>query len=193
MRNESIDRVMTVSPAMLAPGDLLTKARELFESTGIHHIPVVDNGQLVGILSASDFLKLYLLKDINESLDKLTVRQLMQPNPVVLDSGANLRDAAEKFSVGEFHALPVVADDGTVAGIVTTSDLVQYMLQQLPRGDGSIQEDASDLRNLAAENNLLKAVSDAAEHYMRSGHADREHSVLVQRLGALRKSKAVIC
>ena len=65
MRNESIDRVMTVSPAMFAPGDLLTKARELFESTGIHHIPVVDNGQLVGILSASDFLKLYLLKDIN--------------------------------------------------------------------------------------------------------------------------------
>lgn len=192
MRNESIDRVMTVSPATLAPDDLLAKARELFESTGIHHIPVVDNGQLTGILSASDFLKLYLLKDSNELLGKVTVRQLMHPNPVVLDSGASLRDAAERFSAGEFHALPVVADDGTVAGIVTTSDLVQYMLQHVPRGDGSIQEDASDLRNLAAENSLRKAVCDAAEHYMRSGHADREHSVLVQRLDALRKSKVVM-
>jgi acetoin utilization protein AcuB len=187
MRNESIDRVMTVSPATVAPGDLLAKARELFESSGIHHMPVVDNGQLVGILSASDFLKLHLLKNSNELMDKVTVRQLMQPNPVVLDSGANLRDAAEKFSVGEFHALPVVGDDGTVAGIVTTSDLLQYMLQHVPRGDGSIQEDASDLRSLAAENHLLKAVYDAAEHYIRSGHADHEHSVLVQSLDALRK------
>jgi len=191
MRNQSIDKVMTVSPVTVTPGDELSKARQLFDSTGVHHMPVVDDGQLVGILSASDFLKLHLLKNLNESLEKITVGQVMQPNPVVLQSGANLRDAAEKFSAGEFHALPVMGDDGAVAGIVTTSDLVQYLLQNVPRGDGSIQEHTDDARDLAAENRLLRSVCDAAEHYMRSGHADREHSVLVQKLDALRKSKAV--
>ena len=187
MRNESINRIMTVSPAMLAPGDLLAKARELFESNGIHHVPVVDNGELVGILSASDLLTLRLLKDVNAALEKVTVAQFMHPNPVLLHSDVSLRDAAEKFSAGEYHALPVVDEDGAVVGIVTTSDLVQYLLQHLPRGDGSIQKDASDLRNLAEENRLLKAACDAAEHYMRSGHADHEHSVLVKRLDDLRR------
>ena len=182
MRNQSIDRVMTVSPITITPGDTLTAARKLFESSGVHHMPVVDDGRLVGILSASDFLKLHLLKNINESLDKVTVAQLMHPNPVVLQSGASLRDAAEKFSAGEFHALPVMGDDGKIAGIVTTSDLVQYLLQHVPRGDGSIQEDATDLRTMVAENRLMKAVCDAAEHYMRSGHAEREHSVLMKAL-----------
>ena len=189
MRNESIGRVMTVSPATVAPDDLLAEASDLFASTGIHHVPVVDSGQLVGILSASDFLKLHLLKNSKVPLDKVTVRQLMQKDPVVLNFGANLRDAAEEFSSGKFHALPVVGDDGAVAGIVTTSDLVQYLLRHVPRDDGSIHEGATDPRNLGAEIRLLKAVCDAAEHYVRSGHADHEHSVLVQRLDALRRSK----
>ena len=191
MRNQSIDRVMTTSPVTVAPDDTLDKARKLFESGGVHHIPVVEKGQLTGILSASDFLKLHLLKDIDSALDKVFVRQLMQANPVVLRSGANLRDAAQEFSSGKFHALPVVDDEGAVVGIVTTSDLVQYLLQHVPRGDGSIVEDTRNVQALAPDVRLMKAVCDAAEHYMRSGHADREHSVLVQKLDALRRSKPV--
>ena len=191
MRNQSIDRVMTTSPVTVSPDDTLAQARKLFESAAVHHIPVTENGQLTGILSASDFLKLHLLKDIDDSLDKVLVRQLMQPNPVVLRSGANLRDAAQEFSSGAFHALPVVDDDGALAGIVTTSDLVQYLLQHVPRGDGSIVEDTRKVQALAPDVRLMKAVCDAAEHYMRSGHADREHSVLVQRLDALRRSRTI--
>jgi len=190
MRNEAIDRIMTVKPATLGPGDSLATAAELFESTGMHHAPIVDAGELVGILSATDFLKLHLLKSRNLSLDKVKIRQLMQTNPVVLPYGASLRDAAEKFMVGEFHALPVIDDDGAVAGIITTSDLVQYLLQHVPRGDGSLEEDTSDPRNPDEHTRRLKAVCKAAEHYIRSGHADREHSVLVQRLDELRSSNA---
>lgn len=193
MRNEPIDRIMTVQPATVAPGDSLTHARELFESTGMHHVPVVDDGELVGILSASDFLKLHFLKSKNASLAQAKVRQLMRANPVVLPYSSSLRDAAEKLLVGEFHALPVIDDDGAVVGIITTSDLVQYLLHHVPRGDGSIHEDASDLRNLVEQNRLLKAASVAAELYIRSGHADHEHSVLVKRLDALRSSSAVQC
>lgn len=191
MRNETIDRIMTVKPATVAPDDTLAIAAELFSSTGVHHAPVVDHGQLVGILSATDFLKLHLLDSDNLPIDKIKVRQLMQTNPVVLPLDTSLRDAAEKFLVGEFHALPVI-DDGALVGIITTSDLTQYLLQRLPRDDGSLQEESSDPRALVAQNRLLKAVCDAAELYIRSGHAEHEHSVLVQRLDELRSSNVVV-
>ncbi|MGI9272719.1 MAG: CBS domain-containing protein [Woeseiaceae bacterium] len=189
MRNETIDRIMTVNPATVAPGDLLATAAALFESAGVHHAPVVDSGELVGILSATDFLKLHLLKSSNVPLEKVKVRQLMQTNPVVLPHSASLRDAAEKFMVGEFHALPVIDDDGALTGIITTSDLVQYVLQHVPKGDGSLEENTSEPRDVDEQTRRLKAVCKAAEHYIRSGHADREHSVLVKRLDELRSSK----
>jgi CBS domain-containing protein len=191
MRNEPIDKIMTVSPATIEPGDSLTKACELFASTALHHLPVVDNGELVGILSATDFLKLHLLKSRSVSLDRAKVRHLMQDNPVALPCSASLRDAAEKLLVGEFHALPVIDDDGAVAGIITTSDLAQYLLHHVPRDDGSLREATSDPRNPDEQKHLLKAVCAAAELYIRSGHADHEHSVLVKRLDEMRQSNAI--
>ena len=191
MRNEPINRIMTVSPATIQPDDSLAKACKLFESTALHHLPVVDNGELVGILSASDFLKLHLLKGRSVSLDRAKVRQLMQDNPTVLPCNASLRDAAEKLLAGDFHALPVVDEGGAVAGIITTSDLAQYLLHHLPRDDGSIQGAATGPRDPDEQKHLLKAVCVAAELYIRSGHADHEHSVLVRRLDEMRQSNAV--
>ncbi len=191
MRNEKISRIMSEWPATVKPDDLLSEARELFETHSIHHLPVVEDGALVGILSASDFLKLYLLDKDSPSLPRATVRHLMHQNPVIIGADATLRDAAEKLAVGEFHALPVIDDDTQLVGIVTTSDLLEYLLQHVPRGDGSILEDVSELQELAEDNRLLKAVCQAAELYIRSGHADREHSVLVKALTDLRESRSV--
>ncbi|MDJ0699355.1 MAG: CBS domain-containing protein [Woeseiaceae bacterium] len=191
MRNEKIGRIMSEWPATVSPGDLLSEARELFEAHGIHHLPVVDVETLVGILSTSDFLKLFLLDRSSPSLRRAEVRHVMHRNPVVIHVDATLREAAEKLAVGEFHALPVIDDDARLVGIVTTSDLLEYLLQHVPRGDGSILEDVSELQELAEDNRLLKAACQAAELYIRSGHADREHSVLVKALSDLRESKSV--
>ena len=57
------------------------------------------------------------------------------------------------------------------------------MLRSLPVGDGSIIEEADDsIGALVEENRRLRAVCEAAEHYIRSGLADREHTLLVKRL-----------
>lgn len=191
MRNENISRIMTECPATVAPDDLLSAARELFETHGIHHLPVVDHGRLVGMLSASDFLKLHLLDQGSTALPHARVRHVMHPNPVVIARCASLREAAEKLAVGEFHALPVIDEDTTLAGIVTTSDLVEHLLKHLPRGDGSIIEDGSELRELVERNRVLRAACEAAELYVRSGNADREHSILVKRLADARESSAI--
>jgi CBS domain-containing protein len=191
MRNEQLSRIMSEWPATVTPGDFLSEARELLETHQIHHLPVIDNGRLVGVLSASDFLKLHLLDKDSAALTRARVRHIMRANPVVIGADATLREAAEKLSVGEFHALPVIDDDGALVGIVTTSDLLEYLLKHVPRGDGSVVEDGGELQGLVESNSALKAVCHAAERYIRSGHADREHSVLIKRLAEARSAKAV--
>jgi CBS domain-containing membrane protein len=139
MRDTAINRIMTTNPETVQSGDPAMAAKELLESGDIHHLPVIHEGKLVGIVSSTDLLKLYLLDEGRVPIFKATVRQIMQSDPVVLESGANLRDAAEKLSEGGFHALPVVDPDRTLVGIVTSSDLIDHLLQQIPTGDGSIR------------------------------------------------------
>lgn len=190
MRDTSIDRIMTINPVMIGPGDSAAKARELLETSAIHHLPVVENGRLVGIVSSADLLKLYVL-DQEVALSALaTVSQIMELKPVVLTTTATLRDAAEKLMSGGFHALPVVDEDRNLVGIVTSVDLIDALLKSLPVGDGSIvQAPEHSLSDLMEDNRLMLQACDAAELYVRSGHAEHEHSVLIKCLADLRRHK----
>lgn len=181
MRDTPIDRIMTTDPVIIGPGDSAAKARKLFEASAIHHLPVVDNGRLVGMVSSADLLKLYVLDEDAALATLATVSQIMELDPVVLTTTATLRDAAEKLMNGGFHALPVVDADRSLVGIVTSVDLVDALLRSLPVGDGSIIEaPAHSLSDLMEDNRLLRQVCKAAELYLRSGHGEHEHSVLIK-------------
>lgn len=190
MRDAPIDKIMTTDPTTIGPADSAARARELLETASIHHLPVVDNGKLVGIVSSADLLKLYMLDEQTTLSAHATVSQIMELHPTVIDNTAKLRDAAEKLVTGGFHALPVVDAGNVLVGIVTSSDLIDALLKTLPVGDGSIIEaPEQDLANVIEHNRQLRQVLDAAEHYVRSGHAEREHSVLLKCLAAVRGSE----
>lgn len=224
MRDIAINRIMTTDPVTTGPYDSVASAIELLESRDIHHLPVVEDGVLVGILSSTDLLKLHILRERPEALAAIRVSQIMVPDPVTLDVFADLIDVAKALSDGSFHALPVVEADNVLVGIVTSSDLVNHLLMQIPRGDDSLLEKkrngqvgqvsdaelASVLRlakasvdsnqpsrmaevllYLREQNRLLRDVSQAAELYMRSGHGEREHAVLVKALEEVQRKAAV--
>lgn len=46
-----------------------------------------------------------------------------------MEASLSIRDVAEILSTEEYHALPVV-EDGKLVGIVTTTDVIKYMLEQ---------------------------------------------------------------
>ena len=215
MRDIAINRIMTVDPVTIGPDAPVAEARQMLVSLDIHHLPVVEDGVLVGILSSADLLKVHVLRDKPAALDAIRVRQVMEPDPVTLDVFADLIDVATALTNGSFHALPVVEDDNVLVGIVTSTDLINHLLMQIPRGDGSVHEGggeqtrgsvrdadiASVLRlakasvesghgnrmaevvlYLREQNRLLAAVAKAAELYVRSGHAEHEHAVLLRAL-----------
>ena len=228
MRDIAINRIMTTDPVTIGPDASAATAIELFESRDIHHLPVVVDGVLTGILSSTDLLKLHILRERPEALAAIRVSQIMVPDPVTLDVFADLIDVAKALSDGSFHALPVVETDNVLVGIVTSSDLVNHLLMQIPQGDSSLQESkqeskqegqagtvsdaelAAALRQARAsvdsgqpselaevllylreQNRLLRDASKAAELYMRSGHGEHEHAVLVKALAEVQRKAAV--
>jgi CBS domain-containing protein len=224
MRDIAINRIMTTDPVTIGPDASVATAIELLESRDIHHLPVVVDGVLTGILSSTDLLKLHILKERPAALAAIKVSQIMVPDPVTLDVFADLIDVAKALSDGSFHALPVVEAENVLVGIVTSSDLVNHLLMQIPRGDSSLQDrkqenpagtvsdadlaaalrlarasvDSGQQSKLAEvflylreQNRLLRDVSTAAELYMRSGHAEHEHAVLVKALAEVQRKAAV--
>ena len=85
MRDIAVDRVMTTDPSTVESGDPLSVAQQQFESGAIHHLPVVSDGTLVGIISSSDLLKFHLLDGGTAAVPSATVDQVMESNPVVLE------------------------------------------------------------------------------------------------------------
>jgi CBS domain-containing protein len=123
---------MTPDPASISPQSSAAEARRMLDSNVINHLPVVEGNRVVGIVSSSDLLKLHLLDDTQTIFARATVDQIMETNLIVIDRKATLRQAAEKLSMGNFHALPVVNRKRELVGIVTSSDLIGELLKHLP-------------------------------------------------------------
>lgn len=133
-----ISEIMSKNIIALNRDDDLETAEILFKRHKIRHIPVVNGEVIIGMLSYSDLLRISFadaVYDNEEEVDSLvynmfTIDQVMVKDVVTVSSTATIKDVASILSEKEFHALPVV-DDGNLVGIVTTTDLINYLLKQL--------------------------------------------------------------
>ncbi|MBX2871302.1 MAG: CBS domain-containing protein [Saprospiraceae bacterium] len=132
-----ISSIMTSSVITISPDDKVLVAKETFDLNKIHHLPVLEDEKLVGILSSSDLLYFlrYLDKDSQEPylndlrLKNYKVGEIMQTNLATVDQEDSIRSILEVFSQNVFHALPVTKN-GELVGIVTTQDIVKALLQE---------------------------------------------------------------
>lgn len=135
---EPVSSIMTKNVITLKYTDTLETAEHLFKSNKIRHIPVVKGDKIKGILSYTDLLRISFADAINEednSVDTVvynmfTIEQVMAKKVVSVSSTVSIKEVAEILADKEFHALPIV-DDGALVGIVTTTDLIKYLLTQL--------------------------------------------------------------
>jgi len=131
-----VSDIMTKNIIGLTRSDNLQRAEVLFNRYKIKHIPVVSGETVIGMLSYSDLLKISLA-DVSEdehSVDSVvynmfTIEQVMVKDVVTISSNTSIKEAAEILAKQAFHALPVV-DEGTLVGIVTTTDLLNYFIKQ---------------------------------------------------------------
>ncbi|WP_298417295.1 CBS domain-containing protein [uncultured Kordia sp.] len=132
-----VSTIMTVNVITLNHTDNLDTAERLFKSKNIRHIPVVSGDSIIGMLSYTDLLRISFADGAYEEesnvetvvYNMFTIEQVMAKNLVSVSSNTTIKEAAEILAKKEFHALPVV-DDGKLAGILTTTDLINYLLDQ---------------------------------------------------------------
>ncbi len=137
IRKAPISMIMTSPVVTLKKNDNLEKAEKLFKKHHIRHIPVVSEDVVVGMLSYTDLLRLSfadVTDNVDEDADALvynmfTIKQVMKKNIITVSSSNSIKDVAEILATKEFHALPVV-DNNKLVGIVTTTDLIKYLLKQ---------------------------------------------------------------
>ena len=133
-----ISEIMTKNIIALNRDDDLETAEMLFKRNKMRHIPVVAEEVIIGMLSYTDLLRISFadaVYETEEEVDTLvynmfTIDQVMAKNVVTVPSTATIKEVAKILAENEFHALPVV-DDGRLVGIVTTTDLIYYLLKQL--------------------------------------------------------------
>lgn len=132
-----ISTIMTQDVVKLNISDNLTKAESLFKKHHIRHIPVVSGNKIIGMLSYTDLLRISFADAVDDDEDEIdttvynmfTVEQVMAKKLVTIGPETTIKEAAEILASKEFHALPV-CEGNLLVGIVTTTDLIKYLIDQ---------------------------------------------------------------
>jgi len=133
-RREPISKVLTTEVTTVDRTAKLSHAYQLLTQAPFHHVPVVEGKKPVGIISSIDVLRLAYdaggsdQKAMAAMLDyQFNIDDAMSDDLTTLPLSATVKDAANKMSDGDIHSVLVVADNGDLAGIVTSTDLIRYL------------------------------------------------------------------
>jgi CBS domain-containing protein len=134
-----ITAIMSKKVQSVRPDTSLDTAVELLMSKDISHLPVTEDGELVGILSKTDVVRERYLNGSNgETTEKVepgfhveddgrTVADLMAKRVRSLSSDASVAEAAAAMARFRVHGLPVVDEKKGLVGFVSTFDIARWV------------------------------------------------------------------
>lgn len=140
-----VTRRMQRNVAAIAPSASLEEARRLMREKSVRQLPVNDgDGKLVGMVSDRDIreamLPVGLLpgsseKEMEKILADTPVEKVMTRKVVAATPNDSLEDAIVLLHDFHVNALPVVNDEGRVAGIITRTDVLKAFIEALGIGE----------------------------------------------------------
>ena len=132
---------MTQPVVTIHPGASVHEAVEVMKTRGIRHLPVVEYGGLVGIVTDRDLRQMLFDPRIQERIGRdadilvtRTVRDVMTWGVIAIGPQTGLRQAARLMHEQKMGALPVV-DAGRLVGILTERDLLRALEKFVPEGE----------------------------------------------------------
>lgn len=122
----TVGQLMTRDPRVLGANEVLDAQSLLRTFHDVRHLPIVEDGRLVGMLTRTDVLRFAF----THPGQKLTVRYLMSAPAESIHPDETLHAAAERMVHGRIRGLPVVDANEKVIGIVTDSDVMSAIAAQ---------------------------------------------------------------
>ncbi|MDH5564915.1 MAG: CBS domain-containing protein [Nitrospirota bacterium] len=139
LRVKTVGAIMTSRVVTIEMDDSLQVIQEVFRKVKFHHLVVVDEGKIVGIISDRDFFKAIspFVNTISETnRDRATLEkrahQIMSRNPHTVLKTCLIEHAALMMLKRGVSCLPVINADGMVEGILTWKDLFKAFLRSEP-------------------------------------------------------------
>jgi acetoin utilization protein AcuB len=118
-------RHMTPSPITIGRDQTLATAHAMMVKHHIRHLPVLDGGALVGIVTERDLRLIESMSGTNP--EETLVEEAMTPDPYMVSYDTPLRDVAAAMAQHKYGCA-VVMERGHVAGIFTTVDALRALL-----------------------------------------------------------------
>jgi CBS domain-containing protein len=124
--------IMKTKVIRISADDTLWTVKEIMELAHVRHLPVVRQGELVGIVSQRDLLRASLSNVMGLPADEqqlflegVKIGDVMSGAPVWIAPDASIREAARIMAERKIGCLPVV-EAGELIGIVTEIDVLRY-------------------------------------------------------------------
>ena len=130
-----ISKIMSNDIITVNTAQSIREVSDIIKDKNIRHVPVVSGERVIGMLSKVDLQKISFVDTVDGDgltkalYDGLSIEQVMTKNVKVVQKNDTIYDVANILSKNEFHSLPVVDEDKLV-GIVTTTDLIKYLVDQ---------------------------------------------------------------
>lgn len=129
MKQITIAELMTPNPVMISPDDRAIDQIEVFQRNKIHHLPVSEQGETVGMLSRKDVEHfLNIVRILTTEHYDLRVRDIMTTPIFAYDEDVGIDQAAAAMVDNHIHAILVVSKTSEeMLGILTSTDLLRYL------------------------------------------------------------------
>ncbi|MGD8500395.1 MAG: CBS domain-containing protein [Phycisphaerales bacterium] len=133
-----LSSIMTEEVVTVGMDDFLKTICGIFDDKRFHHLLVVEDDELRGVISDRDVLKasspfLNTLSEQNRDTAVLRKRahQLMSRKPITITKEASSEDAVRLMLREDISCLPVLSLDGQIEGMITRKDLLNAYSQQV--------------------------------------------------------------
>ena len=125
IKDIAVARLMSSDLVTTTPDTSIEEAGTILLDNGVGSLLVLDSDDnLVGILTSTDFVDMVTSGTATEDV---AVGERMSESVVTVGTGDSIRDAAAKMISDDIEHLPVVDEDGTVAGMLSTTDLTAHL------------------------------------------------------------------
>lgn len=134
-----IKDIMTKNVISVNPSDTIAVVKELITQHQIHHMPVVENKKVIGMISMNDIHQMehhFTVFNNPESLasnrqlfTSMLAKEIMTKPVVKVKENEPVSMAVDLLLENLFHALPVVNNNDEIVGMVTTFDLIRQSLE----------------------------------------------------------------
>ena len=128
--------VMKKKVVRISADDTLWIVKEIMDLASVRHIPVVNRGELVGVVSQRDLLRASLSNIMGISaeeqkvfLEGVKISEVMSAPPRTIGPGDSIQSAARAMAEHKIGCLPVV-EGREIVGILTETDVLHYFATQ---------------------------------------------------------------